>query len=53
MVNPVARQIEIYRQPEGGRYASVRRVGAAGVLDPAAVPEVTLSAAGLPRPPAE
>jgi len=44
------RSVEVYRQPLGGRYAEVRRVGPDGILDIAALPGTSLSAADLLHP---
>jgi Uma2 family endonuclease len=42
--------VEVYRQPQGGRYGEMHRVGAGGTLDIAAVPGVTLAASDLFSP---
>jgi len=44
------RAVEVYRQPSGGRYAEVRRVGLDGTLHIAALPGTSLPAANLLRP---
>ena len=41
------RAVEVYRQPQDGRYAEVRRVGPNGTLDIEALPGVTLAASQL------
>lgn len=50
IVNLVERVVEVCRQPEGGSYVDVRRVGADGVLDFGMLPGVVLTAAELFRP---
>jgi hypothetical protein len=45
----VERVVEVYRQPENGRYAEFRRVSAADVLDIMALPGAVLAAADLLR----
>ena len=42
--------MEVYRQPSGGRYAEVQRVGSDGTLDIAALPGTSLPVADLLRP---
>jgi Uma2 family endonuclease len=49
IVNLVERVVEVYRQPENGRYIQFRRVSAADVLDIVALPGAVLSAADLLR----
>jgi len=44
------RAVEVYRQPSGGRYAEVQRVGSDGTLDIAALPGTSLPVADLMRP---
>jgi len=44
------RAVEVYRQPSGGRYAEVQRVGSDGTLDIAALPGTSLPVADLLRP---
>jgi Uma2 family endonuclease len=50
LVDVAGRAVEVYRQPSGGRYAQVRRVGPEGTLDIAALPGATLAASDLFRP---
>ncbi len=50
LVDLGGRAVEVYRQPSGGRYAQVRRIGPEGALDIEALPGASLSAADLLRP---
>lgn len=47
LVDIAGRAVEVYRQPQGGRYTEVRRIGANGNLDIEALPGVSLAASAL------
>ena len=49
LVDLVGRAVEVYRQPQGGRYARVRLIGPDGTLDIEALPGATLAAGDLFR----
>jgi Uma2 family endonuclease len=42
IVNLVAREIEVCRQPQAGRYASIERFGADAEVAPEAFPDIKL-----------
>ena len=47
IVNPVARQVEVYRAPRGGRYGSLRVAGEGETLDLLALPGIQIAVADL------
>jgi Uma2 family endonuclease len=51
LVNLVDRVIEVYRQPENGRYSQMRCVGPSDTLEIQALPGLKLPAGDLLRPP--
>ena len=50
LVDIAGRTAEVFRQPQGGRYARVRHVGPEGTLDIAVLPGASLAAGDLFRP---
>lgn len=47
LVDLAGKAVEVYREPEGGRYAQVRRIGREDILGIAALPGATLAAVEL------
>lgn len=47
IVDLAAREVEVHRMPEGGRYAALVRVGPGGTLDPELLPGVSIPAAAV------
>ena len=50
LVDIAGRSVETYCQPQGGRYAQVRRIGPEGTLDITMLPGASLAAGDLFRP---
>jgi Uma2 family endonuclease len=47
LVDLAGRAVEVYRQPQDGRYTEVQRIGAAGTLEIGALPGVALAVSAL------
>jgi Uma2 family endonuclease len=49
IVDPSSREIEVFREPAGSRFATARRHGVGAVVSPLAFPDVAMDVAEIFR----